>query len=83
MAEREQHRRNIAGLNQVVACPAVDHVLPDKHSKSVTMIIPAHRFYFAVLPYHVKSLCLGSLDVINHRLVAHGRQEAFGIIALV
>ena len=83
MAEREQHRWNIAGLDQIVGRPAVDHVLPDEHSQSVAMIIPAHRFYFAVFSYHVKALCLGSLDIVDHRLIAHGGQEAFGIIALV
>ena len=83
MPERKQYGRYIAGLYQVVGCPAVNHVLPDQHSQSVAVIIPPHRLYLTVLAYHVKALFLCRLDVENHRLVTHRRQKAFGIVALV
>ena len=66
-----------------VSVPAADHVLPDQHAKTVTVIIPPLRFDLDMFPEHVEAKGLHPENIIHQGLIGRSRIQAVRIIPLV
>ena len=67
----------------MVGSSAVHHVLPDNHSETVAMVVPAHRLDLDVLAQHIKACFFCQINVIDKCLVAGGGHQPVRPVALI
>ena len=70
-------------MENIKLLSAADHILPDNHSESVAVVIPAVRLNLDVLPEHIEAEALHCFNIVNHCLVARCGKTAVAPIALV
>ena len=78
-AQKRQH----GYAEEIVFSAARNHILPDYHSESVAMIIPAHRLDFYMLAKHVEAEVFHKFDIVNHSLVRRGSKHTIAPVSLV